>query len=281
MARHNISTYYGRVSDTPRIVKSPSGEFKQGMCYITTLRNDRDINADANLVRYDQPLILTGIPQLAQQMSELKKNDIVCIKGSFTTKNITKKTICKHCGATNTQNGVLDLISPIFIDVCYSDISEEESVEILKGYKEVSNQVLLIGNITKDITLYHPEENYASAQYQLAVGRKYFLKDDSVEVKADYPFIKTFGEQALKDNMYLKTGSSVLVDGYVQTNNYVKKTICSECNQEYNWNDQSMCVVAYAIEYLKNYRTQEEIDEIEQAAYEKEQAEIQAVKNKL
>lgn len=262
MARHNIVTLFAQVLGDPMISKNEeTGEFQRGICYVATIRSNRENNLDEDVYRFDKPLIFTGNPDFAEQMSEWKPYDIVNIKGAITTKDINKKTTCKYCGGTNVQMGVLNCISPIYTSVCKTDLSEFESLEELKSYKEVSNQALLIGYVVGDIKYYHPEGSpYRTSLYQVAVNRKYYLKDDVAASRTDYPFVRTFGMQANQDRQCLYQTSMILVDGYVQTKEFDRKKTCEHCDKDYEWTDNSMEVIGYAIEYLQNFKTPEDIE---------------------
>lgn len=157
--------------------------------------------------------------------------------------------------------GELNCISPIYLSICKYNLTEFESIEALKSYKEVSNQALMIGYVVGDIKHYHPEgSSYRTSLYQIAFNRKYYLKDEVSGNRSDYPFVRTFGSQAKLDKQCLSQTSMILVDGYVQTKEFDRKKTCEHCSKNYEWTDTSMEVIGYAIEYLKNFKTPEDIE---------------------
>ena len=78
--------------------------------------------------------------------------------------------------------------------------------------------------------------------------------------------MKSQGENAESDAKFLMKGSSVLVEGFIQTREIIQRTTCEECGEMYDWNDRAMEIVPYSTEYLLNCRTIEEIEEMEKSA---------------
>lgn len=262
MARHNLVTINARVLANPTIIiNNETGEYKQGFCWVATIRNDRDNGLDDDTFKFDRPLILTGNPEIIKNMETWKQNDIVEIKGAVTTKDVIKKPRCPICSEKNSQEGVLDFVSPIFTSVRKTNLSEEESIDELDRLREISNNVILMGYLTGPVKYYHPEgDKYRTSSYQIAVNRKYFLKDDYADVRTDYPYIRTFGQQAKLDHICLDQSSLILVDGYIQTKEYTKRIQCKHCNEFFDWNDNSIEIIGNSIEYLQNFLTPEEVE---------------------
>ena len=88
--------------------------------------------------------------------------------------------------------------------------------------------------------------------------------------------MKSYGDIAVNDAMFLQTGSSILIDGYIQTRKFTKKCTCDSCGEVYETNDQAMEIVPYASEYLINCRDVEEIEELKK---KQSQAEFEEVFN--
>lgn len=258
MARHNATSLLGMVAEDPIIVKDDAtGEYKKGMMNLIVIRNSRDVGDGDDALRYDKPIIFSGNPDMIKKLSELKKHDLVRIEGFLTTMDISKRTTCKHCGAKNLIRGTLTFISPVYIDRKLADSNERDSLIELKKHMEVSNKILLIGNLCDDVKYYHSGK-IKSALYQLAVNRKYYLNTGTLD-KTDYPFIRSFGENASLDRDSIHKGSVVLVDGRIQTREYQRNSECESCHEIYDWNDNTLEVVPYAVEYLQNFNTPEEV----------------------
>lgn len=264
MARHNYVFLYGRVTKNPKIITDDDGNFLRGQCLLTTIRGDRSAEDDTlENFKYDCPIILTKNPELINEMSTWHENDMVQIKGTISTKDVKRISICKHCGKQNIKMGVLLYITPIYCSAVERNVVGEEWKEVLKEKCEISNQCIVAGNVCNDPSFYRYPNGLAQTQYQIALNRKFRVKEDPPEIKTDFPWVKSSGENAESDVKFLMKGSSVLIDGMIQTREFMQKTLCEECGEAYEWKDQTLEIVPYCIEYLLNCRTVEEIEAME------------------
>lgn len=268
MAKHNVVNLYGLVLGMPMIQKNDvTGAFERGQCKIVISDGTRDIGDKMDNIKFNKPLIMSGDPDQIALMATWKTNDMVQIKGALTTMNISKKICCPHCREVTRVPGTIAFITPIHSKIIERNLSEEKGVEILKKDCEISNQILLIGDLCRDVS-YFSDEGKKISTYQLAVNRKFFVKGDVVENRTDYPYIHSFGDQAFSDQIALRTGSQVLIDGMLQTKDFKRVSKCenNECDhfgEEFEWKDWTMEVIPYAVEYLKDYTTREEYEEME------------------
>jgi len=264
MARHNYVFLYGRVTKNPKIITDAEGNYLRGTAILTTIRGDRSVDDDTlSNIQYDCPVILTKNQDLIHEMATWHENDMVEIKGTISTRNITRTTVCKHCAHQNSKAGVLLYITPIYLSAVERDLIEEQCFELLKKKAEISNQCIVAGNVCNEPQFYRHANGLCQTQYQIALNRKFRVKEDPPELKTDFPWIKSQGEAAESDVKFLVKGSSVLVDGMIQTRKFVQKTVCEECGQEYEYKDDAMEIVPHCTEYLLNCRTSEEIEEME------------------
>ena len=81
------------------------------------------------------------------------------------------------------------------------------------------NKVILVGRLTRDMEVSHKENGTVVAQGSLAVNRRYTKED--AEQTADFPRIVAFGKTAEFLEKYGKKGVKFLVEGRLQTGNYV------------------------------------------------------------
>ena len=270
MARHNFVFLYGKVTKNPKIITDGEGNFLRGTCMITTIRGTRNTEDDNfGDFKYDCPIIVTRNPDLIFKMAQWKENDMVELKGTISTKDIKRTSVCAHCGHQNTKAGVLLYITPIYLDVIEKGLNEEACIEKLKEKCEISNQCIVAGNLCNDPQFYQHENGLCQTQYQIALNRKFRVKEDPPELKTDFPWVKSQGENAISDKKFLKKGSSVLIEGFIQTRNITQKNVCEECQEEYSYKDQAMEIVPYSTEYLLNCRTVEEIEQMEAEEQEK------------
>jgi len=82
------------------------------------------------------------------------------------------------------------------------------------------NKVFLIGNLTRDPELRYTPSGMAVATLRLAVNHRF--KDRSGELKQDACFVNivVWDKQAETSNQYLKKGSSVLIEGRLQSRSW-------------------------------------------------------------
>ncbi|MDD5109252.1 MAG: single-stranded DNA-binding protein [Candidatus Omnitrophica bacterium] len=79
------------------------------------------------------------------------------------------------------------------------------------------NKVLLMGNLTKDPELRYTPQGTAVANLRLAVNRKYRTKDQELKEEVCFITAVVWNKQAETCNQYLHKGSSVFVEGRLQS----------------------------------------------------------------
>lgn len=250
MAKENTVLLYGRI-ERMQIPKNDEGKWTRATFNVRTLR--RPI-LGADKLSYDIPLVLTKNPILIDQIikEEIGSNTMVEIKGVLCTLEVIKSSNCSHCKTKNSVKGNLTFVNPIYIEKREVDVDDEHFLEIIRKKTEVSNDVKVIGNLCADPKYYESAIGGRYAQFQLAVNRKYRILEQPEYIKTDYPIVKTYGEQAYQDSMGLHTGSTIYIDGALQTRNFLRTTVCEHCGCEYEWNSAATDIVPYSIEYLAN-----------------------------
>lgn len=253
MAKENLVFLHGRIQNIPKIYTDNTGELVKAMFGLQVIRRPiRGGKFMPNKLYLDIPIVLTRNVEMIKQACNLQKSDMLDVRGVLSTKEVTKVTICPSCEARNSINGTITYVTPLYLCRREQNVSDEEEMRLLKERCEISNTVMIIGTLCRDPEIYVDEKKHAFAQYQLAVNRRYRIKEDSAETKTDYPWIKTAGEQALKDTEALKTGSQVYIRGALQTREVNRKTVCPKCGAEYEWNDTATEIIPYSTEYLSN-----------------------------
>lgn len=264
MSRHNFAFLYGSITKKPKIYTDDDGNFTLGQCLLTTIRGKRSLEDD-ELVDYvyDCPVLVSRNKDIIYKMNELQENDMIFIKGMITTKDIQKISVCPHCHHQNQRNSVLLYITPIFIERVEHGKSKEHCQELLKEKCEISNQVIVTGNLCNEPEIYRSPKG-VQVQYQLALNRKFRVKEDPPEIKTDFPWIKSTGKNAENDALFLKTGATVLIDGFVQTRTFKQTLTCENCNEKYDIDEQTLEISPYSTEYMMGCNTISEIEEKEQ-----------------
>ncbi len=270
MSKQNIAFMYGRVAKAPVIQKNPeSGENEMGFCYVNTVRSKREIDDKVRFVKNDFPMVLTREKEILDQMEDWKENDIVFIKGTITTHMIRKTSLCPYCTDENGENnknyynGNMIYITPIYVQKVkeYGE-NKQDAIEDVVENREISNQIYVMGTVLRDPKIVTTKNKVQFTQYPLAINRKYTIRTDDPSIKTDYPIVKSYGEQAREDKTYLHFQSEVIIDGLLQARNVVRRQKCEHCGKLYNWKDQTMEIVPYAVEYVENYHTREEAEAI-------------------
>lgn len=83
------------------------------------------------------------------------------------------------------------------------------------------NRLFLIGNLTRDPELSETSRGVSSCRFSIAVKRPY--KSDGEQQQADFFNIITWRQQAENCGRYLKKGSKVAIEAYLQTRTYEDK----------------------------------------------------------
>lgn len=263
-AKHNQIHLFGQVAD--EVKKTVTGNKLRYFFVMNVMRKSR--GGKDETVAFDCPMIMVGEDDesIVAKVEALSKGDIIDVKGFITSRNIKKIRKCTHCGREFSSIGTMMFITPVNINIYQKQVPENIANDIMKANVYVSNEALLIGNVTAPPHFYK-EGNYRNMTFQIGVNRKFYIKDDNPQTKSDYVFVNSYGETADKDNKFLKTSTLVLVDGSIITKKFEREEKCPNCNMSTKWKDWTMEITSYANEYLAGMVSDEE-----QAAADAEKA---------
>lgn len=271
MARENIAFLHGQIMTNPKIYQTEDGILTRAITAIKVLRRPY-INGNGEVLGgklyVDCPIIMTGNEDFIRKFLRMQQGDMIDIKGVLTTREVTKSTICKKCGHKNSVLGNSVYITPIYVCKREEKLDTMAGFEILKERNEISNMFILMGNLCRPPQFFADESfNYSTCQYQIAVNRKYHIRDMGTDERTDYPWIKSFGQQAKQDALRLREGATIYVNGGMQTREIVRSTQCEECGAEYTWKDTASEIIPYSVEYLTgcNFPEREEKDKEDEA----------------
>lgn len=252
MARENTVILHGQIQGVPKIYVK-EGKPYRGIIIVKTLRRTNGTGGYAGSKLYfDCPIILTRNEDMIRQFYNFEAGDMVDIKGALSTKEVEKSALCPHCKTRNVTRGNSVFVTPIFAEKREHALSLEDGLRTLKERSEISNLITVIGTLCRDPEYHKDEKGRDYAQYQLAVNRRLRIREDSPEVKTDYPWVKTFGQQALNDSRALRKSSVVYITGAIQTRDIKRTTVCVICGKTFNWNETVTEIVPYSTEYLAN-----------------------------
>ena len=85
------------------------------------------------------------------------------------------------------------------------------------------NKAILIGNLTRDPELRSLPSGIKVCTFSLATNRVWKDKNGARQESADYHNVVVFGRQAETVAQYMKKGSSILVEGRMQTRSWDDK----------------------------------------------------------
>lgn len=259
MAKHNQVILNGQVSVPPRIVTDETGTPIRAMFGIDVMHGNRDFGNNIDNIKYDVPIIMTSEPSMIKQIQKISKGDMIEVKGTITTRDIIKRTSCRYCGHKHEKAGNLVCITPIYLEVREPALTDEKGKKLLRNRCEMSNMVTVIAPLCRDPQLYITEKGTAVTTYQLAIRRKFRIKKDN-DIRTDFPWVKSYGQIAENDAKSLKKGSYVFIDGRIQVRQLKRIQECENCGETYEWTDSATEIVPYAVEYLRDFFTKEEIE---------------------
>jgi len=86
------------------------------------------------------------------------------------------------------------------------------------------NKAILIGNLTRDPELRSLPTGVKVCSFSIATNRVWKDKNGARQESADFHNVVVFGRQAETVAQYMKKGSSILVEGRMQTRSWEDKT---------------------------------------------------------
>ncbi len=268
MGKQNLAFLYARVHTAPQVsFNTETGEYNYGTFYADVVRGPRSVGDSLHYIKHDKPLIMSREKAILDIFKELKVNDIVLIKGVVTSSSIMKTTYCDNCTdeetgekTKNKAYGNMLYITPIYIRKFKSFGDDREgAVQEIVDNSEISNQVSVVGTLITEPRFYTTKKKIQITQYALAINRKFLIRTDKPEYKTDWPIVKSYGEQARNDKVFLRQKAEVMIDGFLQTRTVKRKVKCENCEKIYEWEDRTMEIVPYAVEYLTGQRSQDEV----------------------
>lgn len=86
------------------------------------------------------------------------------------------------------------------------------------------NKAIVIGNLTRDPEIRSLPSGIKVCSFSLATNRVWKDKNNARQESTDYHNVVVFGRQAETVAQYMKKGSSILVEGRMQTRSWEDKT---------------------------------------------------------
>ena len=263
MARENAFIIIGELVNAPIVLLNEEyNNFRLSFSVKTVRRNGRT----------DYPKIsVYGLSEKEARayLGEMKPGSFVMVRGMLSTKMFKKPVKCEACGEVSQISTLQTEI------ICYSNPYIFEGTVDPKEIAEFSNVGNIIGSLCTDISRMDSATGPTAAQFQVAVNRRYRVKELEHDIRTDYPWVKAFGPTADECLKRLKKSSQVYISGAYQTRDISRRVACEACGKQTVYTERVGEVIPSGIEFLNNCLFEERDDkkEVEEGiADEKEKA---------
>ena len=242
---------FGQLVDDPKYYRKRNAELPYRMT-LSIRTMSRYLNStDRNKLMFDEIVVMTKSPEMiVYAAKELRKNDMLYIKGMLCTIDVIRQVICGNCEETFDEKGFTCYVHPIKIIKFSSGLSDEEGNMFIQDNAEVSNEVTIDGSVCSDVH-FDPERNFA--YYKLAVKRSFHILEDDPEKRTDYPAINSYHTQAQRDSICIHKGTRMNVRGAIRVRPITRKMICPNCGNEEELEYRVLEIVASNINYTANW----------------------------
>lgn len=157
MARENLAFLHGQIQSKPRIYQDVDGTLTRAILAIKVIRRPYlhgNGEVQGGKLHIDCPIIMSGNEEIIKKVTQMEQGDMVDIRGVLTTREVLKSTICQKCGTKNSVQGNAVYITPLYICRREEHLDTASGFELLKERNEISNIILLIGNLCRPPQIY-------------------------------------------------------------------------------------------------------------------------------
>lgn len=258
----------GKVVQTTLPVLAMHGKRDYGEKQLTGATKTNDIKHKG----YDVIYISTADEETSKRISECKPYDIVEIAGMIRVNIVKKKCYCPECGTVHRYQANRTTVYPIYflrrisvsqymnVDIM-QDLSQADedrmkdfALKYLAQCVEKSNNILIIGAICQNPEIYlRDKDSRPVLTFPIAVKRHYVVPEDDMSTTTDIPFVKMYGGMAREEGKKLTARNVILVDGFLQSRDIIRKIECDnpECAIKFPVSSEVTEIVAYNIEYIR------------------------------
>lgn len=282
MAHLNTVLLNGWISNEPEVLRDENGTYREAAMLVRVVVGKYSDGHLPSVEGEFDIIVKTKNPIMVKQISTYKFRDVIELKGFLATKHVYKMRTCTHCGTPKPKEectAVHLFITPIYMKKRTTGVPEDKYSGYLASLLELSNWGMWLGNLTRDPVIGKNKRDVYVCQYQLAINRKYKVKEDNLNDKTDYPWVKTFGDQAIKDYYNLQKGSLVLVEGNLMSVfDRKQKDICPHCNKEFEWLNESLEIRGKWVEYMRDTKNPE-TESVPESFYAQADKECEMIRN--
>ena len=230
--------------------------------------------------------ILSNNEDFINEMKACKPFDIVEAKGVIRVVPTRKKCTCPECGEVHFYDSTKTTVYPLYFSVrkSYAEkygiesfavgrISEsllkkveDEAWTEVERCLEISDGIQLIGVICKEPELYQRDSDHRPMlTFPLAVKRKYFIPEADMTVNVDFPYIKLYGKHAVEHQKTLNRANLILVDGFINSREIIRKISCDKCELSYKIKELIHEIIPYSVEYIRSNISDTDFNRVDKA----------------
>jgi len=231
--------------------------YRTGIVKVRTCREIVKANKDGEkteINRWDHVTLFTKNEELIQRdLLNLMKGDLVRVKGTISTSEVTRVHVCQNCKYLNEYPGIDMYVDPLSVHVVASSLSDEDITLILKEARFNSNIVHLAGFVTMQPRLHTSREPpYTEVlEFAIAGNRIRRILEDEDTKRTDFPWIKLYGSLAEEYKDELSTGCEIYLDGSIQKREPEILRKCERCGEEESEQTEIMEVVPDSIRIIR------------------------------
>ena len=267
--RENFCMLFGRLIKDPEIKldmdENGKKYYRAGIIEVMTCRDSSGRNAfsdeDATVFtgqkncRWDCITVFSRNSDIVERdFLELKKGDLVRVKGSISTREVIRKHICQECRYMNEYPGIILYVDPLSVHRVSGSLQEDDAVLVLQDARNHSNIIHLAGFVTMDPRFHECEEDSRRdvLEFSIAGNRIRKILEDEDSRRTDYPWIKLYGNLARENIDGFSKGSEIYIRGSLQkrTPRILRK--CLQCGSEGEEKTIIMEVVPEYIHIIRN-----------------------------
>ena len=240
MARENSFMFFGELAEAPIVFQNDKTKKYRVSISIKTLRRNG---------RTDYPRISAyGLneDQAREFVRDLKIGAFVICRGMITTRVVDKPIKCSKCGEVSK-------ISTLFTEVITygKPYVLKEKIDP-KEIAEFANLGTVLGSVCTDVKRRDAVDGPESAQFQIALGRRYRVEELADDPLTDYPWVKCFGPIASACIQRVQQGSQIYITGAFQTRDIQRSVRCNSCGEHLKTLERVGEIVPNGVEFLNN-----------------------------
>ena len=268
MANFNEVELLGVMHSDPKLrydkpENDPARKLVQVSFNMIVVRGIRHFGAINGRVKLDMPVVMTRNPQLMEVIAKWHARDIIEVRGTLASLNLTAVSKCPSCGQMEKVPETIFYINPIGIKREKENLAPLEANNYIRQHSEFSNRITVAGKVTSELNRHVvASTGQRIVNYKLQIRRKYHDKNDKEENRYDFLTVKSYGSLADSDMIALKRGSEVLIGGMLQVRRYEEPWKCPSCGSEYKRIRTATEIIPYSTEYIRDGMTLAEVQEV-------------------